>query len=414
MKSPMYCKKGQYAVPGILIGTVALLMIYLILVYPSERAKLLGSDEVFDNAIKESPLGEDTKLIYSSGRVVEVGRSIGQTVLEYDLKNALADQTAVVKTLDSVTDRTMKSSVFTSDSEIFSANNLNLDNTKEIVISLKISELKGTPKIVVYLNDTKIYEKTPTIGDLNIRIQPSLLDENTNEIIVKVESAGFSIIQSDSVYFETMSVKQYYYDFTKAVSETESVYIPQNQYKGSIVHVQFDVAESTTDGDLIIKIGQQGVAKRIVWTGAPEANQTVVASFDLEDNVKIGTNEIQFEADKDGKYAIENVTLKFIAESALPASEVYSFDIGQEYLYSSNRIILGIQVDRIIEPGYLFFKISPSQTSYYFPTEDLAAGTWSYVTLDDSKLSELGNKITVDSVNGRFKIDGFVIIADYN
>ena len=61
MKTPVNSKKGQWAVPMVLIGTAALFIIYLILVYPSERAELLGSDEYFtdedEEGVGESPLG---------------------------------------------------------------------------------------------------------------------------------------------------------------------------------------------------------------------------------------------------------------------------------------------------------------------------------------------------------------------
>ena len=369
MKTPLYSKKGQYAVPVILIGTAALFLFYLIMVYPSEKAKILGSDIIFNESeekITESPLGKNTTLIFSSGELSEVGRTAGQTVFDFPLKGAVVEYPAIPKTLDSIEGVIMKASVFTSDVQQFAASNINLENTKEVVVHMVVSEAKGTPKIVIFLNETKIYEKSAAPGEYNIRIKPGLLKETDNPIFVKVQSAGFSVIQQDSVTFERISIDQYYYDFTKAVTTPQTLNIQQSNYRGSTAQIKFGVADSITTGDLIIKIGQPGMTKKIVWSGSPQANQTVIALFPLE-NIMIGDNEIVFEAEKDGAYKIENVSIQFIAEATPAASKTYSFDVEQEDLYTSHKIILGIKVDRIIEPGYLFFTIAPSATSYYFP-----------------------------------------------
>jgi hypothetical protein len=413
MKSPISSVKGQYAVPIVLLGTAALFVIYLLLVYPSERAKLLGSDEFFtdEEEIVESPLGGDTVLIFSSGEIAEVGRSLGQVVVgPYKLVDALTvEYPAVPKTIDSVDGVEMKSSIFTSDVQQFAANNLNLDNTKDVTVHFKVSAVKGSPRILVYLNDTKIYEKTAAVGEYNIKIQPKLLLEDSNPILVKVEGGD---LLGNSVKFEKISIDQYYYDISNAVSPAYRLNLQANQFKGNTVHITFKVLDAIADGELMLKIGAPGITKKIVWSGSPDINSTVVASFPLEGNFVLGDNEIVFEAEQNGAYQIQNVSLTFISDVALPANKVYSFNVPAENLYQDDRILLRIKLDRIIEPGYLFFKISPSQTSYYFPTEDLASGAWSYVTIDKSKLKELGDKVTVDSVNGRFRVNGFVIIAD--
>ncbi|MDD5181858.1 MAG: hypothetical protein PHC66_01655 [Candidatus Nanoarchaeia archaeon] len=407
MKIPLM-KRGQdrgYAVPLILLGFLGVFLLYIILVYPSERAKLLNIDT--DNGEEVSPLGEGTEVLYSSGERFEVGRAVGSEVFSWKLNNAIVSHAAVPKTLDSTANRVMSATLVSSDTESFSANNLNLANTKDVVVKLNIESIKGNPKIQIILNKTMIYEKAAAAGETNIRIQPGLLDEDSNPIYVKVLHQGAAFWSVQSVSFNSINIDQYYYDPENSISP-QNVIISENNYRGSRVNLIFNVTSAVTDGELNIAIQKPGAAKTVVWSGAPELG-VATASFDI-DQIGIGENIISFEAKKGGEYAIANTTLKFFAESQPPAIKTYSFDIEASKLYSGRVIMLGVKVDRIIEPGSLFFTVGASPLSYYFPSADIASGAWSYTQLDKGKLKELGNKIILDSVNGRFSISGLMII----
>ena len=164
MKIPL-TKRGQdrgYAVPLILLGFLGVFLLYIILVYPSERAKLLNIETETEEDV--SPLGEGTEILYTSGESFEVGRAIGQEVFNWKLNSAYVSHTAVPKTLDSIANRVMSGTLLSSDTESFSANNLNIANTKEIVVKLDITSVRGNPKIQIVLNQTLIYEKDAAAG----------------------------------------------------------------------------------------------------------------------------------------------------------------------------------------------------------------------------------------------------------
>lgn len=409
MKTPSSNKKAQgtgYAVPVILLGFLGLFLIYIILVYPSERAKLLTLDDWKTDELK-SPLGEDTSIIYSSAETFEVGRSIGQEVFSWKLSDVSVSHAAVPKTVDSISNRMMYATLVTSDTHNFNANNLNLDNTKEVAIKMNIAEVKGNPKIQILLNKTLVYEKTAVPGEMTIKLQPGLLNEAENPIHVRVKHQGAAIWSRQSINFDSINIEQYYYDPTNSVS-SQTLIIPQNKYQGSRVIFEFNITNAVTDGELKINIQKPGSQKTTVWSGLTEPG-IISASVDIS-KIGVGDNIIQFEADKGGAYTIAAPKIKFIAEAQPPATKVYSFDIDRDDLYSGGMFVLGIKVNRIIEPGSLFFKVGTSDVSYYFPSEELASGTWSYVPISTYKLKDLGNKITLDSVNGRFNIDGFMII----
>ena len=407
MKIP-FNKRGQdrgYAVPLLLLGFLGAFLLYIILVYPSERAKLLNIETETEEDV--SPLGEGTEILYTSGESFEVGRAIGQEVFNWKLNSAYVSHTAVPKTLDSIANRVMSGTLLSSDTESFSANNLNLANTKEIVVKLDITSVRGNPKIQIVLNQTLIYEKDAAAGEMNIRIQPGLLNEINNPIYVKVKHQGPAFWTVQSVNFNSINVDQYYYDPTNSVV-AQNIVIAENNYKGNRVNIIFNITGAVTDGDLNIAVQKPGSQKIVVWSGAPELG-IATASFDI-DQIGVGENTISFESKKGGEYSVSNVVLKFFAEAQPPATKTYSFDIDRDKLYSGRQILLGIKVDRIIEPGALFFTMGASPLSYYFPSGDIASGAWSYVALDKGKLKDLGNKIMLDSVNGRFAISGLMVI----
>jgi hypothetical protein len=406
MKSPVFNKRGQsgFAMPVILIGFAFLFIIYLLMVYPSEREKLLGFESE-GQEITESPLGGTTELIFSSGETFEVGRTMGQTVFNFGLKNFSVSYAPIAKKLDSAEGVMMSASLLSAGIQAFNANNLNLETTKEIVLKLDVKKVTGSPKIVIILNESRIYEKDAAAGELTIHISKNLLTEN-NQIFVKVEHSGGAFWETQSVEFNSIILDQMYYDPYGTRQDSQTVVIGENNYQGNQMNLKFFVDSADNNGDLLIKVND-----KIIWSGNPTSNHTITASVELDKSgIAIGNNNIVFEADKDGSYTIKNVTLQFIAESTPPARKTYSFDITSAQLHSGRQILFGVKVNRIIEPGSLYFQIAPSATSYYFPAEDVASGAWSYTKLDASKLKEFGNKITVDSVNGRFSISGFVII----
>ena len=407
MKIP-FSKRGQdrgYAVPLILLGFLGMFLLYIILVYPSERAKLLGTES--ETEIDVSPLGGDSEVLYTSGEKIEVGRAIGQEVFTWRMNPAEVSHAAVPKTLDSTANRVMSGSLISSDTEAFSANNINIDNTKEVVVSLNIDSVKGNPNIQIILNKTLIYDKAAEKGEMKIRIQSGLLNSVSNPIYVKVTHQGPFFWSTQSVNFNSIKIDQYYYEPSNAVN-SQKVILGENNYKGSRVNMVLNVTKAITDGDLTISIQKQGGEKTVVWSGAPEKG-IITASFDIS-AIGLGENTISLEAEKGGEYAVASMTLKFFAESQPPAMKTYSFDIEGEKLFSGRQILLGVKVDRIIEPGELFFTVGASPLSYYLPSGELASGTWSYAALDKGKLRELGNKIILDSISGRFSISGLMVI----
>ena len=395
-------KKSQYAVTVILIGMIVLFAIYTILAYPEERARMLNISIPNETNITTSPLGEGTTLIFSSGEIAEIGRSSGESVFSFNLDNFYVAYPIKEKTLDSK-DITLKASILKSESSYFDANNLNLENTKDVVLRLNITSISGNPTLTILLNTSKIFERRITqIGELNVIIPKGYLHEN-NPITLKLKHNG--VFWASNSLSSSVKVIQNYYNPENPTAE-QVVTLGQSNIKGNELRISLTPTKAIPNGDIIIKVND-----KILFSGKLEENKTFAISKRLDDcGIHVGENTISFEADKGGVYNLTNVKLEFVAVSTPAANKVYSFDVPSNYLNSTNDIILGIRVDKIIKPGYINARLNDGPT-YYFENSDLASGAWSYTVLDKAYLNELGNKITVDSTNGRYRVTGLVVIA---
>jgi hypothetical protein len=189
-------------------------------------------------------------------------------------------------------------------------------------------------------------------------------------------------------------------------SQSQTVPISANNYQGNTFKIVFTPTVANTDGSLLLKINDQQV-----WAGRPLAGIQSEASVNLDkSNIVVGNNKIEFAAAQGGEYTLSNVSLQFVAESSPAANKVYSFNIDHDKLYSGRAIKVGVLLDHIISPGTLHVQIIPYDTTYYFANAQLNPGIWIYTNLDKTKLKELGNQLMVNSLDGRFRISGFMIV----
>ena len=396
-------KKGQYAATMIVIGMLVLFVVYVLLAYPEEKARTLNIPLPNKTNISTSPLGEGTTLIFSSGEISEVGHSSGETVFNFNLGNVYVAYPTKEKVL-SEQNTTLKTNIFKKDSILLSANNLNLDNTKEVVIKLNTTYLSGTPNIIVYLNGTKVFERQLTqTGELNVIIPKNYLDVNNPLKIELTHNGAFWTSQEMKINVKVVQV--YYYP--EKPSMEKILTLGQTNIKGNEVRISFTPQNVKTDGGLIVKIND-----KVIFSGTVEGGKEFTLSERLEDSgIKVGDNIITFETDKGGVYNLTNASIKFVAVSTPATSKVYSFDIPKEYLSDNSSIILGLRVDKIIKPGYITAKVNNGPV-YYFENTDLASGAWVYTTINKTYLKNLSNLVVVDSPDGRYRVTGFAIIAE--
>jgi hypothetical protein len=398
-------KKGQYAATMILLGMLVLFIVYVFLAYPEEKARVLNISVPNEtkNQISSSPLGEGTTLLFSSGEISEIGRSSGETVFSFSLGNIYVSYPTKEKIL-SQQELMLRTNIFKKDTSLLSANNINLENTKDVIIKLNITFLKGTPIISLFLNGSKIFERQLlNNGEINVIIPKNYLNID-NPIELKLSHKGaFWTTQEAQVYVTI--VQEYYYPENPSAEKV--LPLGQSNMKGNEFRLSFVPKEVKQDGDITIKVNDKKV-----YTGTLENNSPFTISKRLEDSgIKVGNNIISFETAKGGVYNLTDAKVEFVAVSTPATKKIYTFDISKDYLNTSKKIIIGIKVDRIIKPGYIYVKINDGP-SYYFSNDDLASGAWVYTEINKTHLKELSNRAIVDSPNGRYRLTGFAIIAE--
>lgn len=385
-------KKSQHAAPVILIAVIVFLLIYLILVYPSERARILNNE----TNVSEP---EEEGLIFSSGEIVEVGVSAGESVFSFGMKDFYVAYPEKENVLLSK-EVGLKATIFKGDS-IYLPTTIGED-TEELIVRLNITEVKGKPKIAVFLNQTKLIEKEANIGLISVKIPKTILKE-VNPIYVKIFHDG-AFWTSQYVRLE-INVINVYYEPESPV-EGQIVHLEKVNIKGNEVKISFLPRNVVDDGKLFIKINN-----KTIFSGKVTENKTFSISVRMDrSGINVGDNEILFETEKGGIYNLTNVKLEFIAAATPYVKKTYSFNVKKEFFESEEKIVLSIKIRKIIKPGYLYAQIGTDGPIYYFEESELVPNIWIYVELDKEFLKEYGNTITLVSPNGRYQIDGFRIM----
>ncbi len=385
-------KKGQNALPVILLAMAGLMLFYLIMVHPMERAKIL---EPINGELVEEAEG----LIFSSGRIVEVGQATGETVFGYNMGNVYVAYPVVERTLSS-TQINPSASIFRNDVNIFNVD-IDTENTKEVVLILNTTEIRGSPSISVFINETRIFEQRLSLGETEVTIPARLLEEDKS-IKLSFNHDGY-FWSRPSAEIELEIVRAYY--SAEKPTETRIIPLSEGNIMGTEIHLSFFVEEAIPEGEFIVKINDV-----ILHSETFESEGVIILKERIDDSgIKVGDNRFVFEADRGGVYNLTNFRMEFIAADTPPSQHVYSFNIEKEDLESFEDIVLGIKINRIIKPGYVSVQIGTDGPIHYLSQEELVAGSWSYITLNRYYLRELDNKITVSSPTGRYRLDGFMV-----
>lgn len=393
-------QRPSYAVPGILAATLGFLFLYLLMVYPEERAALLGQNLTKN----ESPLGPGTEIIFSDGYTGEIGIASGSIEFTKNLGSAILSYPAIPQIADGFNNSRLRTTIFSSDRLNLNANNINLENTQQVYIFMNITKIKGSPKIVIFYNLTKIYEKDAVIGETIIPVPADLVSVN-NPIFIQLKHNG-ALWESQEINGDIQAVWVSYSTNKENTLKENTIIIGADQFKGSILRLTLNASGIAGSGNLLIKLNDQ-----IIYSGKPDLNLFTVTTTRISDTLlQVGENRLVLEADKGSSFTISSAKFELVSESAPVATKTYSFDVPILNLTANRTIKLAIKIDKIISPGYLYATIQPNMGTYYFAPHVLASGAWSYETLDKAKLKDFGNKIFVNSPDGRFVVSGFMIV----
>ncbi len=353
--------QGGYATAVIILVMLAMIIFYMIMVYPSERQKLLRP--TVENL---TPAFFDDKHIYYIGNgssSVTFNYNIGDLKVGYPLKSVEVKSDTLY----------LNANIIKPDLREYSF--VPINGTSDFKVVLNVTSIGGT--LVVISNGNELTKITkPGVYEIKIK---------NDSFSIKFSHSGFDFWTTQHAEVK-LKVYDEFYDPTNADVKLS---IPINDVTGDYVGLKFN---STGTGR--IKILLNG---RTIFNGVLN-NETDLQIPVSELNLKT-LNTLEFVASKGSNYQLMGVTFYLFSGRAPTLSKSYFFENPV-----NSSIKVGINV-KILKPGTLSIALLPKGTVYFLGKEDVQSG-WNYFVINKS-VAEGARGIKVFSIDGRFEIKEF-------
>ena len=319
-------KRGQAAGAAVFLAVVAGLLIgFIILIPPAERAELLGEDiDVIDNSDSsssddeiEEAVPEANLLTVSPGRI----DYLSQKEIEHPLPVVNIYTKTESKILAQKNVAYAKNGAFSNEQGVFKFNVPDLDNTQDFLLNFKVNEIKGD--LTVDLNGESVYKSAVTSGEsLTVSFPENLIQEE-NELIFSASSIGVAFWATNEVNLEGLKVVA---DVTSVEAQSsKNIFLVSEVEKKNLekVVLRFQPeCQYTEVGKLEILINGKEI-----YSAVPDCELAMIPIEFSSDMVFQGENEIIFRTNS-GTYILSHVTI----ESELKELEypTYYFDVSYE------------------------------------------------------------------------------------
>ena len=198
-------KRGQGAAgAAVLVAIIlGLLITFIILIPPSERAELLG-DEKASNVTGRGTLGQaeakENLLTLTPGKI----DFLGQLNIEHPLPVVNIYTSTESKILAEKNVALAKRGIFSEETDIFSFSIPDYENTEDALLSFNVENVKG--RLIISLNGEKIYNSDLTTESVQpVRLPKNLLKEK-NEMVFRVSSPGLAFWVTNSIALSDIQI----------------------------------------------------------------------------------------------------------------------------------------------------------------------------------------------------------------
>ncbi len=356
--------KGGYATAIIVFVMLGMIFFYVLMVYPSERQKLLRGENQMNNVPQPNLIFKDTNTYYVGNGAPEVvfNYSIGNFYIGYPLKSVLIKSDNV----------TMSANVIKPQIRAYS---LIWGNGSWYYVKLDVKSDNG---VIYVISGTDVIKEIRSPGLYEFKVPGTFS--------LKFSHGGFDFWNIKHTNFE-ISIYKKYYDPSKS---DVKINIPINDIYGEYVGIKFN-AEGSGNVKVLLN-GHQ------VFNGSFMNETDIIVP---RDKAGINTmNSIELISSKGSEYNISNVVFYLFSGPSPTLSKVY-------YINPINsNVKVGVKLE-VLKPGILSFAIMPKGTIFFIPRNKVHNG-WNYINLNDTFV-ENAHGIKVFSVDGKFKIDEFVI-----
>ncbi len=394
-------KKGQTAVPTILLVALALFIWFLLWIQPQQRYELLyGEEEDENGGIVTIP----ENIFFQEESIGIVGRGTGELLDEQSLPGMSIDYPST------------RNSIVNYGSQILNANLLineykNVDlrlaspDSQSYSVEVITTNIRGSPDLRVTLNNTLLH-KTSLIPNSRVFINISRENYETLGYNLRIECdfGGYVFWETQKCGFEKISVYEYVYSPIKERT-MQNFYLSGEEVNAGVIGLTTNVIESS-GGEFNILFNN-----KTAWTGSLEQGTGSSLSFNALDYSLSEENTVSFKANPGASYTFGNINMSFYSSTTGPAEKYVVFDLSEKILRRSDRLTLEFELTEIFEPGDLKFTIIPTSVTYTKPSNELYTGNIT-MSLSTNDLKTTGNNIKIHSDDGRFKINELIIKED--
>lgn len=315
-------KRGQAAGAAVLLAIIAgLIIMFIILVNPSDRAELLdldedddtdtSDDEIDEANVEENLLTENPgRIDYLSQREIEHSLPVVNIYTRTDSK-VVAEKNSIYA----------KKSLFSEEIGRFTFPVTDLEHAENLLLAFEVKDIAGNLKIS--LNGEEVYNGLPAVGNIPPINLPQHLLQEANELAFMLSSPGIAFWSTNKASLSKVKVVG---DITDISAQSSSnIFLVSETEKSNLekVVLRFQPACKFTEvGPLIITVNG-----RELYNAVPDCDLEMIPIEFSPDLVHIGENELVFRATK-GTYVLSHVQIKSeLEEVDFPT---YYFDLSEE------------------------------------------------------------------------------------
>lgn len=322
-------KKAEAAAgAAVLVAVIAgLLIMFIVLAPPEERAKLLG----------ETSTGTGTGTT-ATGDIVTNFLKVSPGRIDYFPKDKIEHPLPVVNIQTKVESKVLteknlaysKKAVFSEETADFKFPIDNLDNIDNVFLNFRVKSLQG--RLIITLNGDKIYNSEAKGGqDLTISLPKASLEE-MNEIVFSLSSIGAAFWATNEATLEEIQIVGDI--INKEAQSAKSTFIISKTEKDNLEKVTLKFKPDCLYGQagkLAISLNENEI-----YNAVPNCDLSIVPLEISPEKIVLGENEITFKTEK-GAYILSNLIL---------SSKLKEMDFPTYYFDLSNEQYEDIQADK--------------------------------------------------------------------
>lgn len=296
-------KRGQAAAgAAVLVAIIlGLLISFVVLVSPQERAALLGEDGVNGTSrggtLQQAAVAENL-LKVSPGRIDFLGleeiehplpviniytRTESEVVAERNVANA-------------------KRGVFNEEPDMFTFAIDDVAHTENLFLVFNVQMIEG--RLIVLFNGEQIYNAEAGSENVQPIHLPQNIIQDTNEITIRVSSPGLAFWKTNGATLSNLKVVG---DVTEVQAQrSKSIFLVSETEKRNVEKVRLRLQPDCN----LNEVGKLTITlnSREMYSGVPDCDLSFVPLEISPDLIQQGENDIEFQAEK-GSYVLSHVMI---------------------------------------------------------------------------------------------------------